>query len=72
MPSTTASRQTRSPALEEMRELMFGGKLTIAGHNREMREEMRNYHRDEDFKIAKQRDDLVSAFEIRDHDESIG
>ena len=24
-------------------------------------EEMRNYHRDEDFKIVKQRDDLVSA-----------
>jgi phage terminase large subunit-like protein len=49
------------PALDEIRNLMFGGKLTIAGHNTEMIEEMRNYHRDEDFKIVKQRDDLVSA-----------
>jgi phage terminase large subunit-like protein len=49
------------PALEEMREMMFGGKLTIAGHNNELLEEIRNYHRDEDFKIVKQRDDLVSA-----------
>jgi phage terminase large subunit-like protein len=52
---------TVEPALEEMREMMFGGKLTIAGHNHEMIDEMRNYHRDEDFKIVKQRDDLVSA-----------
>jgi phage terminase large subunit-like protein len=49
------------PALEEMREMMFGGKLTVAGHNTELLEEMRNYHRDEDFKIVKQLDDLVSA-----------
>jgi phage terminase large subunit-like protein len=49
------------PALAEMREMMFGGKLTIAGHNSELLEELRNYHRDEDFKIVKQRDDLVSA-----------
>jgi hypothetical protein len=48
------------PALE-IREMMFGGKLTIAGHNTELLEEMRNYHRDEDFKIVKQRDDVVSA-----------
>jgi hypothetical protein len=41
------------PALEEMRELMFSGKLTIA---------MRSYHRDEDYRVVKQRDDLVSAF----------
>lgn len=52
---------TVEPALEEMRELMFGGKLTIAGHNTELLEEMRNYHRDEDFKIVKQLDDLISA-----------
>ena len=44
-----------------MREAMFGGKLTIAGHNTELLEEMRNYHRDEDFKIVKQLDDLISA-----------
>jgi hypothetical protein len=49
------------PALAEMRELMFGGKFTIAAHNYELMEEMRNYHRDEDFRIVKQRDDLVSA-----------
>lgn len=49
------------PALEEMRQMMFEGKLTIAGHNGELLEELRNYHRDENFKIVKQRDDLVSA-----------
>jgi phage terminase large subunit-like protein len=49
------------PALEEMRDLMYGGKLTIAGHLHELLDEMRNYHRNEDFKIIKQRDDLVSA-----------
>ena len=49
------------PALEEMRELMFTGKLTIAGHNHELLDEIRNYHRDEDYRIVKQRDDLVSA-----------
>jgi phage terminase large subunit-like protein len=49
------------PALEEMREMMFGGKFTIAGHNHELIDEIRNYHRDEDFRLVKQRDDLVSA-----------
>jgi phage terminase large subunit-like protein len=49
------------PALSEMREMMFGGKCTIAGHNHELLDEIRNYHRDEDFRIVKQRDDLVSA-----------
>ena len=41
--------------------MMFGGKFTIAGHNHELVDELRNYHRDEDFRIVKQRDDLVSA-----------
>lgn len=50
------------PALAEMRELMFAGKITIGGHNTELLEELRHYRRDEDFKIVKQRDDLVSAF----------
>jgi hypothetical protein len=50
------------PALEEMREMMFSGRLTIAGHNAELIEEMRTYHRDEDYRIVKQRDGLVSAF----------
>lgn len=49
------------PALEEIRGMMYGGKLTIAPHNGELLEELRNYHRDEDFRIVKQRDDLVSA-----------
>jgi phage terminase large subunit-like protein len=49
------------PALEELRELMFTGKLSIAGHNTELLEEMRHYHRDQDFRIVKQRDDMVSA-----------
>jgi hypothetical protein len=49
------------PALEEMRALMFSGKLTIAGHNTELLEEIRHYHRDEDYRIVKQQDDLVSA-----------
>jgi phage terminase large subunit-like protein len=49
------------PALEEMREMMFGGKLTIAGHLHELIDEMRNYHRDEDYRIVKQRDDLICA-----------
>ena len=30
------------PALEEMRELMFSGKLIIAGHNSELIEELRH------------------------------
>jgi phage terminase large subunit-like protein len=49
------------PALEELRELMFAGKLIIASHNHELIDELRNYHRNQDFKIVKQRDDLVSA-----------
>jgi hypothetical protein len=48
-------------ALEEMREMMFSGKLTIAGHNAELIEELRTYHRDEDYGIVKQCDDLVST-----------
>jgi phage terminase large subunit-like protein len=65
LPSHAVNHGTKTnavePALGEMRELMFGGKFTIAGHNHELLEEMRNYHRDEDFRIVKQRDDLVSA-----------
>jgi phage terminase large subunit-like protein len=49
------------PALEEMRELMFTGKLAIAGHNTELIEELRHYHRDEDFRVVKTNEDLVSA-----------
>jgi phage terminase large subunit-like protein len=49
------------PALEEMRSMMFANKITIAGHNSELLEEMRHYHRSEDFRLVKQRDDLVCA-----------
>jgi hypothetical protein len=47
--------------LEEIRALVFAGKLTIAGQNHELLEEMRSYHRDDDFKLIKIRDDLISA-----------
>jgi phage terminase large subunit-like protein len=50
------------PALEEIRAMMFAGKLTIAGHNHELIEELRGYHRDDNFRLVKVRDDLVSAF----------
>jgi hypothetical protein len=40
---------------------MFSGRLTNAGHNAELLEELRSYHRDEDYRVVKQRDDLVSA-----------
>jgi phage terminase large subunit-like protein len=50
------------PGLQEIREAMFCGKLHIAGHNTELIEEMRHYHRDEDFKVVKQKDHLIDAF----------
>jgi hypothetical protein len=49
------------PGLQEIRDMMYDGRLTIAPHNYELIDELRNYHRDEDFRIVKQRDDLVSA-----------
>src|SRR5262249_51250853 len=49
------------PALEEIRAHMFGGKIAIAPHNAELIEALRYYHRDENFKMVKQRDDEVSA-----------
>ena len=50
------------PGLQEIRDMMYDGRLTIAPHNYELIDELRNYHRDEDYRIVKQRDDLVSAF----------
>ena len=50
------------PGLQEIRDMFYAGSLTIAPHNYELIDELRNYHRDEDFRIVKQRDDLVSAF----------
>ena len=49
------------PALEEIRSMMYGGRLTIAGYNHELLDELRNYHRDKSFRVVKQRDDMVSA-----------
>lgn len=40
---------------------MYGGRLTIAAHNTELIEEIRHYHRDHDYRVSKQRDDLISA-----------
>jgi hypothetical protein len=44
-----------------MRQLMFESKLTIPPHNSALIEELGHYHRDENFRIVKKRDDLVSA-----------
>jgi hypothetical protein len=49
------------PGLQEIRELMFTGKLHIAGHNSELIEQMRMYHRDQDFRVVKERDHLIDA-----------
>ncbi len=49
------------PALEEIRAMMYEGRITIAPHCGELIDEIRHYHRDEDYRIVKQRDDLVSA-----------
>jgi hypothetical protein len=66
MPSHAFNHGTKTnsvePALEEIRNLMFGAKLKIAPHNMELPEELRNLHRDDDYRIVKVRDDLASAF----------
>jgi hypothetical protein len=49
------------PAIEEMIGYMKQGKFTIASHMTELGEEILNYHRDEDYKIVKLRDNLISA-----------
>ena len=49
------------PAIEEMCGYMKRGCFTIASHMSELAEEILNYHRDEDYKIVKLRDDLISA-----------
>jgi hypothetical protein len=49
------------PGLQELREMMYTGKLHIARHNSEFLEQVRAYHRDEDFKINKGRDHLIDA-----------
>ena len=49
------------PAIEEMCGYMKLGKFTIASHMGELTEEILSYHRDEDYKIVRLRDDLISA-----------
>ena len=49
------------PAIEEMIGYMKQGKFMIASYMSELGEEILNYHRDEDYKIVKLRDDLISA-----------
>jgi hypothetical protein len=49
------------PAIEEMIGYMKRGAFTIASHMSELAEEILNYHRDEDYKIVRLREDLISA-----------
>ena len=49
------------PAIEEMIGYMKRGCFTIASHMSELGEEILSYHRDEDYKIVRLRDDLISA-----------
>jgi phage terminase large subunit-like protein len=49
------------PPIEEMCGYMKRGCFTIANHMGELAEEILNYHRDEDYKIVRLRDDLISA-----------
>jgi hypothetical protein len=49
------------PGLQEIKELMFVGKLHIGGHNSELIEQIRMYHRDQDFRVVKERDHLIDA-----------
>jgi hypothetical protein len=46
------------PAIEEMCSYMKRGVFFVANHMTEFAEEFLNYHRDEDYKIVKLRDDL--------------
>ncbi|MGB6549994.1 MAG: hypothetical protein WBF24_14360, partial [Xanthobacteraceae bacterium] len=49
------------PAIEEMCGFMKRGAFYIASHMTELGEELLSYHRDEDYKIVRLRDDLLSA-----------
>jgi phage terminase large subunit-like protein len=49
------------PSIAEMIGYAKRGAFTIASHNTELGEEILNWHRDEDYKIVKLRDDLISA-----------
>jgi hypothetical protein len=49
------------PAIEEMCGFMKRGAFMIASHLSELGEEILSYHRHEDYKIVRLRDDLISA-----------
>ncbi len=49
------------PAIEAMIGFMKRGAFAIASHMTELAEEILNYHRDEDYKIVRLRDDQISA-----------
>jgi len=49
------------PAIEEMIGYMRRGCFIIASHMSELGEEILSYHRDEDYRIVRLRDDLISA-----------
>jgi phage terminase large subunit-like protein len=49
------------PAIEEMSGFMKRGAFAIASHMTELGEELLSYHRDQDYKIVRLRDDLISA-----------
>ena len=49
------------PAIEEMLGYMKRGCFSIASRMGELGEEILSYHRDEDYKIVRLRDDLISA-----------
>jgi hypothetical protein len=63
------------PAIEEMIGFMKRGAFAIASHMSELAEEILSYHRDEDYKIVRLRDDLISAmryaFMMRRHHEPL-
>ena len=63
------------PAIEEMIGYMKRGTFMIASHMTELAEEILSYHRDEDYKIVRLRDDLISAvryaFMMRRHGKSL-
>jgi phage terminase large subunit-like protein len=49
------------PAIEEMCGFMKRGQFAVASHMSELAEEILSYHRNEDYKIVRLRDDLISA-----------
>ena len=49
------------PAVEEMIGFMKRGAFYIQSHMSELAEEILSYHRDQDYKIVRLRDDLISA-----------